>query len=149
MDAAGGNTLKIIRVLNTNAVVTLDKEKRELIITGSGIGYRKKKGDDLDETLIDKTYCLQDSESSQRLQDIVRQVPEQYLEIATRVVRAAREDGLKINDILYVTLTDHINSALERFRSGLVLKNMMKIDLQRFYPREYSLGQKAIQWIHS
>ncbi len=29
--------MKIIRVLNTNAVVTVDKRKREVIVTGAGI----------------------------------------------------------------------------------------------------------------
>ena len=36
--------MKIIRVLNTNAVVTVDKEKREVIVTGEGIVFSKKKG---------------------------------------------------------------------------------------------------------
>ena len=38
-------TVKIVRVLNTNAVVSIDQEGRELIITGAGIGFKKKKGD--------------------------------------------------------------------------------------------------------
>ena len=107
--------MKIIRVLNTNAVVSVDGENREVIITGPGIGFKKKKGEHLDESLIDKTYCLQSKESSHRLQEVVKAISEQYLEIAARVVRAARtEQGLKVNDILYVTLTDHIHSAVER-----------------------------------
>ena len=44
----GNGKMKIIRVLNTNAVVTVDKEKREVIVTGAGIGFRKKKGEFLD-----------------------------------------------------------------------------------------------------
>ena len=37
--------VKIVRVLNTNAVVSSDQEGRELIITGAGIGFKKKKGE--------------------------------------------------------------------------------------------------------
>ena len=40
--------VKIVRVLNTNAVVSSDQEGRELIITGAGIGFKKKKGENLD-----------------------------------------------------------------------------------------------------
>ena len=36
--------MKIVRVLNTNAVVSLDSYGREIIITGAGIGFKKKKG---------------------------------------------------------------------------------------------------------
>ncbi len=43
--------VKIVRVLNTNAVVSSDQEGRELIITGAGIGFKKKKGENLDEAL--------------------------------------------------------------------------------------------------
>lgn len=35
--------MKIVRVLNTNAVVSIDQEGRELIITGAGIGFKKKR----------------------------------------------------------------------------------------------------------
>lgn len=126
----------------------MDSQKREIILTGPGIGFQKKKGESLDEALIDKTYCLQTNENSRRLQEIVCAVSERYLEIAGKVMDAARqEQDLKINDLLYVTLTDHINSALERFQSNIALKNMMKLDIRKFYPREYSVGCKAIQWI--
>ena len=36
--------VKIIRVLNTNAVVSVDSQGRELIMTGPGIGFKKRKG---------------------------------------------------------------------------------------------------------
>lgn len=141
--------MKIIRVLNTNAVVTLDSDKKEIIVTGPGIGFKKKKGELLDRSLVDKTYRLQSKEDSRRLQEIVHAISEKYLEIAAKVVDVARnEQALKINDILYITLTDHINSAVERYQAGIVLKNMMKIDIQKFYPKEYAVGQKAIRWIH-
>ena len=52
-----------------------------------------------------------------------------------------------MNDILYVTLADHINSVLERAKSGIMLKNIIKTDIQNFYPKEFSIGKKAIQWI--
>lgn len=141
--------MKIIRVLNTNAVVTMDSDKKEVIVTGAGIGFKKKKGELLDPSLVDKTYRLHSNEDSRRLQEIVRAISEKYLEIAAKVVDAARsEQALKINDILYITLTDHINSAVERCRAGIALKNMMKIDIQKFYPKEYAVGQKTIRWIH-
>ena len=40
----GERQLKIIRVLNTNAVVSSDQNGQEIIITGPEIGFKKKKG---------------------------------------------------------------------------------------------------------
>lgn len=140
-------TVKIVRVLNTNAVVSIDQEGRELIITGAGIGFKKKKGENLDEALADKTYYPESVDDSRRLQEVVKEISEEYLEIASRVVKTAREEGLKVRDSLYVTLTDHINSAVDRYRENIALKNMMKLEIRKFYPQEYEIGLKAVKWI--
>ncbi|GCA67179.1 transcription antiterminator LicT [Mediterraneibacter butyricigenes] len=140
-------TVKIVRVLNTNAVVSIDQEGRELIITGAGIGFKKKKGENLDEALADKTYYLESVDDSRRLQEVVKEISEEYLEIASRVVKTAREEGLKVRDSLYMTLTDHINSAVDRYRENIALKNMMKLEIRKFYPQEYEIGLKAVKWI--
>lgn len=140
--------MKILRVLNTNAVVTIDSNHREVIVTGPGIGFKKKKGDVLDEAVIDKTYFLQSSEQNRKLQEIVRLVSEQYLGITERVVNTVKHEyHLKINDILYITLTDHINSVIERHAAGIHLKNKLKMDIQKFYPKEFEIGKRTIQWI--
>lgn len=126
----------------------MDKEGQEIIITGAGIGFKKKKGEDLDKSLVEKIYCLKSTEDNHRLQNVVREISEQYLEIAGRVVATAREEQqLKVRDSLYVTLTDHINSAVERYQEGISLKNMMKQEIKKFYPQEYAVGVQAIRWI--
>ena len=139
--------VKIVRVLNTNAVVSSDQEGRELIITGAGIVFKKKKGENLDEALADKTYYLESVDDSRRLQEVVKEISEEYLEIVSRIVKTAREEGLKVRDSLYVTLTDHINSAVDRYRENIALKNMMKLEIRKFYPKEYEIGLRAVQWI--
>ena len=139
--------VKIVRVLNANAVVSSDQEGRELIITGAGIGFKKKKGENLDEALADKTYYLESVDDSRRLQEVVKEISEEYLEIVSRIVKTAREEGLKVRDSLYVTLTDHINSAVDRYRENIALKNMMKLEIRKFYPKEYEIGLRAVQWI--
>lgn len=139
--------VKIVRVLNTNAVVSSDQEGRELIITGAGIEFKKKKGENLDEALADKTYYLESVDDSRRLQEVVKEISEEYLEIVSRIVKTAREEGLKVRDSLYVTLTDHINSAVDRYRENIALKNMMKLEIRKFYPKEYEIGLRAVQWI--
>lgn len=139
--------VKIIRVLNTNAVVSVDSQGMELIMTGPGIGFKKRKGENIDQSLVDKTYRLENKEESKRLQEVVKEISEEYLGIADRVVKEAKKEKLEIRDSLYVTLTDHINSAVARYREGIALKNMMKIDIRKFYPKEYQVGMHAIEWI--
>ena len=56
--------MKILRVLNTNAVVSTDPHGQEIIITGAGIGFKKKKGEELDKSLVEKIYCLKSREDN-------------------------------------------------------------------------------------
>ena len=95
----------------------MDSCSQEIIITGAGIGFKKKKGEELDKSRVEKIYCLKSAEDNYRLQQVVREISEKYLEIAGKVVNASREAGLKVRDTLYVTLTDHINSAVERYQA--------------------------------
>ena len=96
---------------------------------------------------MEKIYCLKNAEDNYRLQQVVREISEKYLEIAGKVVTASREAGLKVRDTLYVTLTDHINSAVERYQRGISLKNLMRHEIRKFYPQEYRVAQEAIEWI--
>ncbi len=78
--------MKIIRVLNTNAVVTIDKEKRKVIVTGlaQALDFTKKRR--IFKSLIDRIYCLQSNEGSKKLQEYVQAVSKEYLDIVEKVV---------------------------------------------------------------
>ena len=136
--------VKIIRVLNTNAVVSVDSQGMELIMTGPGIGFKKRKGENIDQSLVDKTYHLENKEESKRLQEVVKEISEEYLGIADRVVKEAKKEKLEIRDSLYVTLTDHINFAIQRQAQGIQLKNALLWEIKKFYHQEYLMGKYAI-----
>ena len=48
--------MKIVKIFNNNAVATISKNKEDLILTGSGIGFQKKIGDEVDPGKIEKKY---------------------------------------------------------------------------------------------
>lgn len=54
---------------------------------------------------------------------------------------------LKLNQSIYVTLTDHINFAIARYAKGINLENALLWEIKRFYPQEYELGKYAITQI--
>ena len=139
--------VKIIRVLNTNAVVSVDSQGIEMIKTDPGIGFKKRKGENNDQSLVDKTYHLENKEESKRLQEVVKEISEEYLGIADRVVKEAKKEKLEIRDSLYVTLTDHINFAIERVSQGIEPQNALLWEIKRFYPQEFQLGIYALELI--
>ena len=50
--------MKIKKILNNNAVITLNDRKEEVIVMGKGIAYGKRTGQDIDGDRVIKTYVL-------------------------------------------------------------------------------------------
>ena len=46
-----------------------------------------------------------------------------------------------------MTLTDHINFAIDRYKKGINLENALLWEIKRFYPQEYELGEYSIRLI--
>jgi len=51
----------------------------------------------------------------------------------------------KLNHNIYLTLTDHINFAIERYRKGIALTNAILWEIRQFYRREYLVGEYALR----
>ena len=55
--------LKIIKIYNNNSIAALSDELGDIILTGSGIGFQKKIGDLVDESLKKKVKNVSVEES--------------------------------------------------------------------------------------
>ena len=54
----------VVRLINNIALVR-DENQRELIVTGKGIVFQKKKGDIIVTSLVDKVFHLKTEESKE------------------------------------------------------------------------------------
>ena len=53
----------------------------------------------------------------------------------------------KLNDNIYITLTDHLSFAIERKKRKQEYSNVLLWDIQRFYQQEYELGKESLSII--
>lgn len=138
--------MKIRKILNNNAVITLNDRKEEVIVMGKGIAYGKRTGQDIDGDRVIKTYVLNIKNSKDKYLNMLKDIPLEYMEISSKVIEKAREE-LKIDDSLYISLTDHIHTSIERYKDKLILKNHLLYEVKTFYPKEYKLGLYALDLI--
>ena len=107
---------------------------------------KKRKGENIDQSLVDKTYHLENKEESKRLQEVVKEISEEYLGIADHInskeAVKKRNENKEYDEKRIISIP-----AVARYREGIALKNMMKIDIHKFYPKEYQVGMHAIEWI--
>ncbi len=68
----------IQKVINNNVVSTFDSNGKEVILMGKGIGFRKKTGDELDKTKIEKIFTLDLSGKSSFVQEVMAMIQEFY-----------------------------------------------------------------------
>ena len=121
--------MRIDRILNNNVVIIKDENGEEQVVCGKGIAYKKKAGDLLSEKLINKVFVLKDTAQKQHFQEIISEIPVEYIQI-------------------YISLSDHIYMAITRYLDGVVVKNSMLWDIKRFYEKEYQAAKKVWKMIN-
>ena len=137
--------MKIAKVINNNVISVIDAHNKELVIMGRGIAFQKRPGDLLDESKIEKTFKLDNKDVSEKFKTLLYDVPMEYMDVSERIISFAKGKlGKKLNDSIYVSLTDHINFAIEREQKGLRISNPLLWEIKRIYADEYAIGLKAI-----
>lgn len=138
-----GHGMKIAKILNNNVVVVLDEQGREQVVMGRGLAFQKHPGDSVPKENIEKVFALQSDELVQRLGELLSQIPLEVMTTCDRIIGLAAQRLGKLQESLYITLTDHCYFAIERQKKGLAIKNVLLWDIKRLYPKEFELGQQA------
>ena len=139
--------MRISKIYNNNCVATV-KDDKEIILTGSGIGFQKKKDDLIDSEKIEKRFLVVD-EHRKDFEDLINRIPTDYFETTRTIIEYAEDTlGSKLNDSINVPMTDHIANAIYRFHEGLHLPNLFLNDFKTFYPNEYGVAEWALSYIN-
>lgn len=140
----------IKRVLNNNTVISSNSKGVDVLLMGKGIAFGKKKGQAVDMEQIEKTFLLRDKETQSKFTELLINVPMEHILVSEKIINFGKiKLGKNLNEIIYVNLTDHIHSAIDRYQEGLILKNPLRWDIARFYPDEYAVGEKAIEVVRN
>ncbi len=140
--------MKVIKVINNNIIKSYDAKNQEVLVMGCGIGFKKKPGDEVEESLVEKIYTNIDKTTSNKLTELLEKVPLEHIQLTNDIISYAKASlGKKLNDNIYLTLTDHISFAIDRIQQGLTLKNALLWEIKRFYNHEYLVGKEALAMI--
>lgn len=139
---------KISKIINNNIVCSLDRDGNEIILRGLGIGFQKKTNDFIPEDKIEKIYKMVNQNNSNKLQELLSETPIEYVTTCTEIIEMAKNQlGRKLNENIYITLTDHISFAIERKQKNMEYRNALLIEIKNFYRPEYEIGLQALEVI--
>ena len=140
--------MKIDKVMNNNVVSSIDEDGQEIIVVGTGIGFQGKEGKVVDEKKIQKIFRLEDPKMIRKLKEILQDLPMEQFEISTAIIEHAKQSlGTELNENIYVTLTDHIHFAIQRYEDHMNFPNPMLREVRLFYEKEFALGEYALGMI--
>lgn len=140
----------VSKVLNNNIVSTVDEQDREIILVGRGLGWGAKVGAEVDRSKIEKVFRMDTADSTDRLKQLLLEVSVEAVEASTQIIEYARNVlNKRLNKNVYITLTDHINFAVERNKKGLVFRSPLNWEIRKLYPREYEIGKHGLSIIQN
>ncbi len=143
----GGDKVRIEKILNNNAVISI-KDNQEIIIIGRGIAFNKRVGDDINEQQIDKIFTLENEDIMKKFKTLISDMPIEYMQLSEKIIAYAKMKlGKKLNDSIYIHLTDHIHFAIERYKKDLPIKNGLLWETKQLYKDEYEIGIEALNMI--
>ena len=83
-----------------------------------------------------------------QFKNLVASLPPERLQISTEVIQYAKGVlNKKLSPNIYLTLTDHINFAIERFQDHMLFGNPLLREVRAFYKEEYMIGTFALDLI--
>ncbi|MFF2446552.1 BglG family transcription antiterminator LicT [Neobacillus sp. NPDC058068] len=142
--------MEIKKILNNNVVVSSNELNQEIVVMGRGLAFQKKVGETIDPTKIEKTFVLETHGISEKLAKLLRDTSEKYLNISAKLLDYARSHlPYKLDEYLYVALTDHISFAISRHKQGIHLKNPLLWEIRKYYKQEFQIALNALDIIEN
>ncbi len=135
-------------MLNNNVVLARDEIGREAILTGRGLGFQRKRGQDVDASLISRRYIPADN--AQSVAEVIAGIPLERLALIERVFRkAARGLNTDVPSSTLIAVVDHINQAMARVYQGLTMDYPLRAEVAHLHPEELRLAEAMVEEINA
>ncbi|HEY4537946.1 MAG TPA: PRD domain-containing protein [Erysipelothrix sp.] len=132
---------RVKKVLNNN-VVQATHNFQEYIIVGLGIGFNAKPLQKIPSNKIEKVFELKREDyykSSQLIEEIPQDV---FMDLYRIIDEESKKEDMNLASHAFLTLVDHIHFAIQRYKAGQEIRNMLIYDLKILYPDEFRLAEK-------
>ena len=140
----------IKQMLNNNVVISENEKGQEVVVMGRGLAFGVKKGDIIPQEKIEKIFIQGKDYNSDHFVKLISEIDLENFEFIEGLINYVKSKlGKKLNNSIYITLTDHINTLLERAELNAYVKNTMLWDIKRLYKEEFELSMEIVEQINS
>ncbi|MGL5347706.1 MAG: BglG family transcription antiterminator LicT [Peptostreptococcaceae bacterium] len=139
----------IQKIYNNNVVLVIDNENKELVLTGKGLGFQKKPGQEVDIDRIEKKFITEDEKFTNKITKLASEVDEKIFKASGDIIEYAEKLlNVDLDDYIYASLTDHISFALKRNKENIDIKNDLLYEIKRIHKKEFDVGKWAVEYLN-
>lgn len=132
----------IKRILNHNAVIAQSKKDIDILLFGRGIAFGRKTGDKVNPIDIEKSFFLKNRDNMTRFTEMFINVPLELVYITEKIINLGKITlGNNFDEIIYINLTDHISSSIERYKEGIIISNPYAGKYRNIIKKNLNLGK--------
>ena len=73
-------------------VTILNNNDKESVVMGRGIAFQKKKGDEIDDTKVEKIFVLENNNVNDKFLKLINDIPVECIEVAEEIISYAEEN---------------------------------------------------------
>lgn len=138
----------IIKALNNNVVMANHQEDGEVILIGNGIGFNRKRDEELSVDEADKVFVVKSAKEQEQYKKLIPKMDETIQSVIIEAIEhiSKRVSG-SLNEHIHIGLTDHLLFALERVRAGFTINNPFLVETVTLYPFEQELAKEVVELI--
>ncbi len=136
----------ILKILNNNLILSKDDAGQEIIVKGCGIAFQKRRGQEVEQSKIEKIFIAETPQKSKQMQTYLTSIPEEYFDFVENFVAWVKKQyKLELSESIHFSLSDHIYGTIQRLEKGIVIRNMLLLDIKQLYRQEYEIGIQMLE----
>lgn len=141
--------MRIAHVFNNNVVLVTDADGRESILTGRGLGFQAKPGQQVDDQRVVRRFVPAEGQDAGRLGELLADIPPEHIALADGALGIARAQlGEGLAPGVLVSFADHLSFAVKRARLGIVVEYPLRAEVAHLYPRELAIAEAMVAHVN-
>ncbi|MBO9705633.1 MAG: PRD domain-containing protein [Arthrobacter sp.] len=142
--------MEILRVFNNNVVLARNDAGQETILTGRGLGFQAKPGQQVDPTKVIRVFVPENGRDPDNFGAVVAAIPPEHLLLADQALKAvSAEFSDAVGSTLLVALADHLSFAIKRVRQGIRLEYPLRSEVLHLYPHEFRMARRIVEHVNA
>lgn len=141
-------TYHINKLINNNVVFSTDENGKSIILFGKAIGFAKKTNDPIDSSKIIKIFSEINESQRNYLSNLVETIDPIYIDLASQIVSMFETTlHTKVNDMMVVSLSDHISNAIRNKKEGFEIHLDILGSTKNIYPAAFGVAMQSLDLI--